>query len=163
MKLTNRLKLAVLLGVLAAVPAALYLGGVRAAAQTPVKPSAPQGQTQTPKTPTPAAPAVTYSYVAQPGDSYTHMARKAVQTYGKKFNIKLTRAQIIYVETNLMQKAGAPSLEIGQKVDVAEATVKQWVDSAQALTPAQEAAWAYYVQFVDFNTDAVGVAAKPTA
>ena len=100
-----------------------------------------------------------YSYVAQQGDSYTLLARKAVQTYGKKFNVKLSLADIIFVETNLTQAAGSPQLEIGQQVEVDETTVKDWVERASDLSAEAEAGWDYYVQFVDsFNTDSVGQA-----
>lgn len=100
-----------------------------------------------------------YSYVAQPGDSYTLIARKAAQTYGKRHNVKLSLADIIFIETNLTQAAGSPQLVQGQQVQISEATVKQWVDQAAGLSAEAEAAWNHYVQFVDsFNTDAVGQA-----
>jgi len=105
-----------------------------------------------------ASKPVIYAYVAQPGNSYTLMARKAVQTYGKKFKVNLSPAKIIYAETNLTQQAGSPLLDLSQGVGISEAAIKQWVDRARTLSAAQEAAWNYYVQFVDFNTDAVGVA-----
>ncbi len=99
---------------------------------------------------------VEYSYVAQAGDSYTKIARKAIQTYGFKKKVSISQAKIIFAETNLTQEAGSPRLEIGQKVSIKESVVKKWVDSAQKLSAAQEAAWQYYVQFVDFNTSAIG-------
>lgn len=97
-----------------------------------------------------------YHYVAQPGDSYTQMARKAVQTYGKVHHVNLQNAQIIYIETNMTQADGSPLLNLGQKVDVSAQTIEDWIAKAQKLTPEQLAAWQYYVQFVDFNTDHVG-------
>jgi hypothetical protein len=107
----------------------------------------------------PASPQDTYSYVAQPGDSYTLLARKATQTYGKQHNVKLSLADIIFVETNLTQAAGSPHLAQGQQIQISEATVKQWVDRAASLSAEDEAGWNYYVQFVDsFNTDSVGQA-----
>ena len=99
---------------------------------------------------------VTYSYVAQSGDSYTKMARKAVQTYGLMNKINLSPAGIIFAETNLTRAAGSPALDIDQKVEIKESALHDWVDKAQKLSDAQEAAWNYYVQFVDFNTDNVG-------
>jgi hypothetical protein len=100
-----------------------------------------------------------YSYVAQPGDSYTLLARKAIQTYGKRFNAKLSLADIIFVETNLTQAAGSPQLVVGQQVEIDEATVRDWAERAGDLSAEAEAGWDYYVQFVDsFNTDGVGQA-----
>lgn len=102
-------------------------------------------------------PLGTYQYVAQPGDSYTVLARKAVQTYGKKFDIKLSLAGIVFAETNLTQAAGSPDLAVGQEVEIDEAQVKDWAERASALSDEEEAAWDYYVQFIDsFNTDHAG-------
>lgn len=102
------------------------------------------------------ASAVVYRYEAQPGDSYTKMARKATQTYGLKFDVNLSAAQIVYVETNVTQAAGSPLLSVGQSVEIAEQTIADWVEQAQNLSDATEQAWEHYVPSVDFNTDNVG-------
>jgi LysM repeat protein len=52
----------------------------------------------------------TFDYVAQSGDSYSLIARKAVQTYGVINSVNLSGAQIIFVETNLTLAAGSPVL-----------------------------------------------------
>ncbi len=101
-------------------------------------------------TPTP------YSFVAQAGDSYTEIARKAVQTMGILDNINLSQAQIIFAETKLTQAAGSPGLEVGQKVQIAEDMLKGIVEEAVNISEANEALWEEYVKFVDFNTDNVG-------
>lgn len=125
----------------------------------------PEGQSQQQQTQdqsseqqdTEASASVLYRYVAHRGDSYPLMCRKAVQAYAKKHNVPITEAGIIFAETNMTNDAGSPQLEIGQQVDISEQTLKQWVDRAQALTDRQQAAWNYYVQFANFNTDHVGV------
>lgn len=93
-----------------------------------------------------------YTYVAQPGDSYSVLARKAIQTYGIDSKTDLSGAQIIFVETNLTQAAGSPLLNEGQSVAISKATVEEWVDKAKDLTDEQEAAWNVYVPYVDFDT-----------
>ena len=98
----------------------------------------------------------TYRYVAQEGDSYTLMARKATQTYGLKFDVSLSSAQIIFVETSLTQAAGSPLLDIGQEIEINEADVSEWVEAAQELSDSEEVAWESYALSVDFNTDNVG-------
>lgn len=100
----------------------------------------------------------TYNYVAQPDDTYSQMARKAIQTYGVNNKIKLSQAEIIAAETNMTIQAGSPELLIGQKVAIKESVVKDWVSKAQKLTPEQEAAWNVYTVGVNFNTNAVGQA-----
>lgn len=102
--------------------------------------------------------AASYTYVAQKGDSYTLLARKAVQTYGITQKVNLTEGQIIFAETNLTKEAGSPKLGVGQEVTVNQDAVKSWVEKAGQLTDAQKAAWDYYAQFANFNTNAVGQA-----
>lgn len=97
-----------------------------------------------------------YNYTAQAGDSYSVLARKAIQTYGINNNVNLSGAQIIYAETGLTQEASATLLEVGQSVEISEDSVRSWVDKAQDLSEADQQAWDYYVSFVDFDTSANG-------
>lgn len=97
-----------------------------------------------------------YSYVAQAGDTYTQMARKAIQTYGINENVNLSQAKIIFAETNLTREAGSPELNRGAKVDIKKDTVKKWVEAAQKISGAQEALWAKYVPRANFSTDKIG-------
>lgn len=99
-----------------------------------------------------------YSYTAQAGDSYTKIARKAVQTYGWNKNVSLSQAQIVAAETFLTADAGFPALNEGQTVELTEEAVDGAVKKAQALDEAGQARWEKYVKFVDFNTDNVGEA-----
>lgn len=118
----------------------------KAAAATPAPQARPAQQ---------AAQAV-YTYTAQANDSYSLLARKAVQTYGKKFKVNLNQGQILFAETNMTLQAGSPHLALGQAVSVNEATVKDWVEKARKLNAAQVAAWNAYVPGVNFNTNNVG-------
>ena len=101
-----------------------------------------------------------YSYVAQPGDSYSLIARKAVQTYGLINKVKLSEAQIIFAETNITQSAGSPRLMQGEKVDIKVDTISTWAKKAEALNEKQQAAWNVYAKRANFNTDKVGQPAK---
>ncbi len=103
-----------------------------------------------------------YSYIAQEGDTYSQIARKAVQTYGIRENIKLSDAAIIFAETNLTQQAGSPELAVGQEVAIEKSSVKKVSSEAKKLSDEQQAAWATYVPYVDFNTNAVGQAQRTT-
>lgn len=97
-----------------------------------------------------------YHYTAQPGDSYSQLARKAVQTYGIKTNTKLSPAQILFAENGLTTEAGNIELNLGQTVDVKKSVVGAWIEKAKKLTADEKAVWEYYVPFVDFNTNNVG-------
>ncbi len=104
------------------------------------------------------APTGSYSYVAQAGDSYSLMVRKAIQTYGIVNEVDLSLAQIIYAETNITLAASSPELTVGQNVTIDIAVVADWVEKAQALDESAEAAWQVYVPGADFNTNSVGEA-----
>lgn len=98
----------------------------------------------------------TYTYTAQPGDSYSVLARKAIQTYGIKNKVNLSQGRILYAETNLTQEAGSPLLIQGQKVEIKESTVKNWVEKAKALSNDQASLWDTYTVGVNFNTNNAG-------
>lgn len=97
-----------------------------------------------------------YSYTTQSGDSYTKIARKAVQTYGVNNNVNLSGAQIVAAETFLTNEAGSPSLTTGQEVSISEASVKAAVEKAQGLDETTLARWEKYVKYVNFDTNNVG-------
>lgn len=98
----------------------------------------------------------TYDYVAQPGDSYSLMARKAVQTYGIESSTNLSGAQIIYVETNATQAAGSPVLNLGDKVSISRQLISEWSEKAKSLTQEEQSAWQVYANNANFSTDFVG-------
>lgn len=99
-----------------------------------------------------------YKYVAQPGDSYTQFARKAVQTYGIVEKVNLSKVQIVFAETTLTQNAGSPLLAINETRSLSESSVKTAVEQAAKLSATQIAAWDVYTVGVDFNTNNVGQA-----
>lgn len=93
-----------------------------------------------------------YMYVAQAGDSYSVLARKAVQTYGIENNVSLSQAQIVAAETFITRSAHAPALAIGQKVHLAKNTVKMYAEKAKKLSKSEVMAWKTYVPYVNFDT-----------
>ncbi len=129
---------------------------------TPTLASAEEGENNsTEATPTQTSDESTenkspYSYTAQPGDSYTKIARKAVQTYGINNNVSLSQAQIVAAETFLTIEAGSPKLSVGESVTLSEDAVKGAVEKAKGLDEAAQSRWQKYVPYVDFNTNNVG-------
>lgn len=97
-----------------------------------------------------------YNYTAQPGDSYTVLARKAVQAYAKSEKQKLSSAQIVAAETQLTINAGSIELNEGQTLAIDKAAVKVAVDTAKKLSAASLAAWEVYVPYVNFDTSKAG-------
>jgi hypothetical protein len=117
----------------------------------------PKVSAATKQSPPPTVPKA-YNYVAQPGDSYTVLARKAIQTYGIVYGIKLSLAQIVAAETNLATQAGSPLLDAGQKVSIGLTDIKAAIDATRKLSAAELANWQAYVTDVDFNTNKAGQA-----
>lgn len=97
-----------------------------------------------------------YHYVAQPGDSYSQMVRKAVQTYGIINKKELGEARIVAIETWAAAQAGWPLLSIGQSVTFKEEVIKDWIVKAEALTDEELAGWTQYTANVYFDTRHVG-------
>lgn len=107
-------------------------------------------------TSTPQSQPKNYDYTTKADDSYSVLARKAIQTYGINHKVNLAGSQIIFAETGMTQEAGSPELAVGQKVSISESTVKAWIEKAQKLSDTEKQAWNYYVQFVNFNTNSNG-------
>lgn len=97
-----------------------------------------------------------YTFIAQPGDSYSKIARKAVQIYGIETETNLSLEQIMFAETNLTIQAGSPELAVGQEVIIQKSDVANWVDKAKELSDSQQALWTKYVAGANFNTNSVG-------
>lgn len=140
---------------LIALPITLFSGIALALTMsivTTLTASAETKKTDQPK----AATTISYTYTAQAGDSYTKLARKAIQTYGIKNKVDLSQSRIVYAETNLTQEAKSPEITKGQKVTISEATVKNWVEKAKKLSKEDAAKWEKYTANVNFDTRAVG-------
>lgn len=84
------------------------------------------------------------------------LARKAVQTYGLRENVKLSLAQIVAAETSLASTAGFPELNESQAVSFDAASVKTIVETAKKITGDAEAAWTWYVPYINFDTRSNG-------
>lgn len=131
-------------------------------AETTETPAPAQQAQDTPATTNPATTAAptpttnataSYTYTARPGDSYTVLARKAIQTYGLIHHVNLTPAQIVAAEALLTAQAGSPELNEGQQVVMDSNGVQSAIDSAQKLSPGELAEWDAYAQDVNFNTN----------
>lgn len=163
MKTEKLLNVSLILGIVSIMVAMLSFGTLVSAQDTEEVTEVQTTQAETTEEPaeteessTEEVSAENYNYVAQPGDSYTKMARKAVQTYGIQTGTNLSGAQIVFVETNLTKLAESPVLALGDAVTIQQSVVSEWVEKAGQLTEAQTAEWQVYADKVDFNTNAVG-------
>lgn len=99
---------------------------------------------------------LSYRYVANVGDTYAQMVRKAVQTYGIVNKVDLGQARIIAIETKVSAQNGFPHINVGQVIEFKQSDIKAWVDDAMKIQGQDLAAWQTYVPYVDFNTNHIG-------
>lgn len=71
-----------------------------------------------------------YTYTAVAGSSYTEFARKAIDAYVLAHNITVQPADRLNAEVALTNAAGAPLLEIGQSISIAQSDVASSLRSA---------------------------------
>lgn len=86
------------------------------------------------------------SITAKAGDSYTTLARQAVQDADSS----LSKAQVIAAETFLTQNAGEPAVNVDQAVLIKQADLDKAIKKAKGLSKADIAAWKTYVPYVAF-------------
>jgi flagellar biosynthesis component FlhA len=60
-----------------------------------------------------------HTFTAAAGDSFTGFARTAIAEYATTEKLQLSDAQKLAAEVSLVNAAGAPLLEVGQKVEIA--------------------------------------------
>ena len=87
-----------------------------------------------------------YTFTAQPGDSYTLFARQAIQQ--SKSGAKLSPAQKVAAETKLAAAANWPAVNLGQTVKIDATDLKQAIDFAIKLSPAELSAWQPFADLI---------------
>jgi hypothetical protein len=93
-----------------------------------------------------------FKYTAVECDNLTVLVRRSIQIFdAEDDSVKLSRPAIIYAETNIVQKLGSYQLDIGDKVKVPSALIKDYVESSQDLTDSQIDAWGVYAANVDWK------------
>jgi len=86
-----------------------------------------------------------YVYVAQPGDSYTELARASVIRYDLDTeSIDLNAAQVTAAETWVTQDAGSPQIYVGQEVLVSKDLVQKYSEKAAGLSDEVKSKWQVY-------------------
>ena len=129
----------------AAIADALQIvGAAQAQAQTAPKKDKPATDGNLETTSAQPASAATVKTTVQAGDSYTTLARTAIANYVAAQKLSLNTAQLIAAESFMTTQAGAPLLNEGQQVSIANTDVATAVVKAQALTSSEQAAWQVY-------------------
>lgn len=86
-----------------------------------------------------------YVYTAQPGDSYTELARASIIRYDLDTeDIDLNAAQVTASETWVTQDAGSPAIYVGQEVLVPKESVQKYSEKAASLSDEVKNKWQVY-------------------
>ncbi len=105
-----------------------------------------------------------YEFVAQPGNSMSVMARRAVQLYDEQSaDISLPEPCIIAAETKIVQASNPRHLAIGENVRFDGSVVAEQARIAATLTEDQKAAWSVYSNNANFDTSNVKLAKEVAA
>jgi len=80
-----------------------------------------------------------YLETAQTGEGITHLARRALKKYLQENpqDFEVTAEHKIYIEDYLAKKMGDRWLNLGEKVEFSEPLLKEAIEKAKDLTPAQ--------------------------
>ena len=94
-----------------------------------------------------------YRFIVASGDNQTLLVRRSVQLYDMADDsIELTKAQAIYVETNVVRDMGARDLIYPRQIlDVMSQLIASYTDSSQELGESALAAWQVYADQADFD------------
>jgi len=85
--------------------------------------------------PTPATGQITVT--AQPRDSVTSLARKALNVYLERNAIELNAVQKLYIETELKNSVGETRLSVGQSIIFSEAAIQRAISKSRLLNDFQ--------------------------
>jgi hypothetical protein len=91
--------------------------------------SAPVVQEQAPTSNKPDASE--YAYTVQYGDSYTTLARKAIQEYIQTHSIDANTFDNLNAEVTIVNNAGAPEVAVGQTVTIKAVDVSRVIDASK--------------------------------
>jgi len=80
-----------------------------------------------------------YLEIAQNGEGITHLARRALNQYlqEKPQDFEITPEHKIYIEDYLAKSMGDRWLNLSEKVEFSESLLKEAIEKAKDLTPAQ--------------------------
>jgi len=93
-----------------------------------------------------------YLYIAQECDNMSILVRRSVTLYDEgNDSIELTQAQVIYIETNIVQEMGPRLLDVGENFEVTRSLIEKYVALSPGLSEAALTAWDGYVSAATFE------------
>jgi hypothetical protein len=94
---------------------------------------------KTPEIEIPVSEEKNYLETAQTGEGITHLARRVLKKYlqEKPQDFEVTAEHKIYIEDYLAKKMGDRWLNLGEELEFSEPLLKEAIEKAKDLTPAQ--------------------------
>jgi cellulose synthase/poly-beta-1,6-N-acetylglucosamine synthase-like glycosyltransferase len=92
-----------------------------------------------------------YVQVVQSGESLSLIARRAILFYERDYQLQLSGAQRMYVESKLTQVRGMASLNTGETVSIPAEEIENYVILSKSMSDYEVESWASYARYVDFN------------
>lgn len=95
-----------------------------------------------------------YDYIVAPNDNMSILVRRSVTLYDEgNDSVKLTEAQVIFVETNVVQEMGPRLLDVHEEFEVSRLLIEKYVAQTADLSAATEQAWGGYAKSATFILD----------
>lgn len=93
-----------------------------------------------------------YQYIVQPNNNMSILARRSITLYDQgNDTIELTEAQVIFIETNIVQEMGPRLLDVNENFEVTKDLIEKYVAEAPGLSETTLAAWDGYAQNATFE------------
>ncbi len=93
-----------------------------------------------------------YRYVVQPLDNMSKLTRRSITLYDEgNDSMELTQAQVIFVETNVVQDLGPKLLDIDESFEVSREMIEKYTVLAPGLSETTQAAWDNYASTATFE------------
>lgn len=93
-----------------------------------------------------------YHYIVQPCDNMTKLVRRSITLYDDGNDaIKLTEAEVIFIETNIVQEMGPRLIDIDENFEVDRTLIEKYVEQIPGLSQTAQAAWSRYADTATFE------------
>ncbi len=93
-----------------------------------------------------------FQYVIEPSNNMSEIVRRSVTLYDQgNDQVEFTKAQVIFIETNIVQEMGPRLLEINEEFEVPKSLIEKYAALAPGLSEATLALWDRYAATANFE------------
>lgn len=93
-----------------------------------------------------------YHFVVQPCDNMTKLVRRSVTLYDDgNDSVELSEAQVIFIETNIVQEMGPRLIDINENFEVDRNLIEKYISQIPGISDTAQAAWGGYAATATFE------------